>query len=68
MFYDEDELGVVCRVEGDLSALGDTAPVLTGLNGILYQIINFKIVLWLGGPEILAELHWNENVSKLVLQ
>ena len=58
-----DELKVVCRVEGDLSALGKSVPILTGVNGIRYQIIYFDIALWFGGPELLAELHWKENVS-----
>ena len=59
----EDELKVVCRVEGDLTAVGKTVPILTGVNGIKYQRIYFDVVIWFGGPELLAELHWKENVS-----
>ena len=59
----EDELKVVCRLKGDLSALGKSVPVRTGVDGIQYQIIYYETVLWFGGPELLAELHWKENVS-----
>lgn len=58
-----DELQTTCHVKGDLSALRSVAVIRTGVNGVMYQDIAFRIVLHFGGPELKAQLHWFENVS-----
>lgn len=54
-------------MKGDLSALRSVAVIRTGVNGVMYQDIAFRIVLHFGGPELKAQLHWFENVSQTCL-
>jgi len=54
------ELHVACTIKTNLSSLRSIAAKRKGYNGRMYRRIDFSVVLWFGGPELKAQLHWTE--------
>jgi hypothetical protein len=54
----------ICTLKADLTKLGPSLSLKTGINGYKYYYVPFEVVLELGRTRLQARLQWKEGVSK----